>query len=226
MARGILADTIDTTVMATTARNLGHNGPNEDAAAHASKPDSVDSYPSRCESPLLPMGQGPSYQIDPDRLSQHLGQAGSRYSQQSIVRKDYAIPYDAGGDERLGLGPSSWHKGSPANSNGSRTRPHMGHPRMTTTRAKSYRIHVPSSQMLPVRDLSSKLKSACRKLNPKRLAKAAHSSHSRGGHMHGISNGSSNSSNSGTDDEEAVTAVSTHRARAANPRSSTPTKLL
>ncbi|KAJ1800901.1 hypothetical protein LPJ75_006480, partial [Coemansia sp. RSA 2598] len=41
------------------------------------------SYPSRCESPLLPMGQTASYQIDPDRLSQQLGKHGHRQSQHS-----------------------------------------------------------------------------------------------------------------------------------------------
>ncbi|KAJ1668282.1 hypothetical protein IW140_000414 [Coemansia sp. RSA 1813] len=153
-------------VQATASHPFGvfasNQGPSEPAAETH---DTTDSYPSRCESPLLPMGQSLSHQIGVDRLSQQRGQVSNRQSQVSMLRKDYAIH-----DEEETQEPST----AGTKSNSRRVRQHMNRPRMTMPRAKSYRIHTSGGHASPVRDLSSKLKSACRKLNPKRLAKSAH----------------------------------------------------
>ncbi|KAJ1796466.1 hypothetical protein LPJ59_003734 [Coemansia sp. RSA 2399] len=158
-------------VQATTSHTFGAFIGNQGSAPEHTPDtthDAAEAYPSRCESPLLPMGQSLSHQTGADRLSQQLGQAGNRQSQLSMARKDYAIHDDEGdnGDEHKGL--------DTADAKRNRARPHMNRPRMTMPRAKSYRIHTPgTSHTSPVRDLSSKFKSACRKLNPKRLGKSA-----------------------------------------------------
>ncbi|KAJ1940345.1 hypothetical protein EC988_007060 [Linderina pennispora] len=112
--------------------------------------ESIESMPSRCESPLLPMGQSTRYQTDPNRLSDQLGKVRSRFSQHSILNKNYAI-HD---DEELASPPPDKRK------------------HKVLTRAKSYKIA--AAEAGRVREFSSKLKSACRKLNPKRRARNAH----------------------------------------------------
>ncbi|KAJ2609390.1 hypothetical protein H4S08_004068 [Coemansia sp. RSA 1365] len=126
--------------------------------------------PGRCESPLLPMGQRPMYRVDPDRLSQQLGHASSRQSQQSIFCKNYAIPEDrTDTDAAAEKDDAAAKKGAV----GARPRYHMRRPpRML--RSKSQHVPTTSAQLSPPRDLSSRLKSACRRLNPRRLAKSTH----------------------------------------------------
>ncbi|KAI8324107.1 hypothetical protein GQ54DRAFT_302901 [Martensiomyces pterosporus] len=145
--------------------------------------ESVDSHPSRCESPLLPMGQGAWYQVDPDRLSNQLGRVPNRYSQQSIANKNYSIRDDDDEevDELVSAGAMHSKKKVLVGHKGAKYG--MRKPKMP--RPKSYRGDTSPSaastvggvQQSPVRDLSSKLKSACRKLNPKRLAKAGNHHH-------------------------------------------------
>ncbi|KAJ2698935.1 hypothetical protein H4R19_005562 [Coemansia spiralis] len=111
--------------------------------------------PGRCESPLLPMGQHPTHQTDPDRLSQQTERTSHRQSQQSVLLdKTYAIPDDRDSEPPPAAAPGA-----------SRTRCHIHRPHRLP-RATSHRI------ALPTRDLSSRLKSACRKLDPRRLATA------------------------------------------------------
>ncbi|KAJ2595234.1 hypothetical protein GGF39_003911 [Coemansia sp. RSA 1721] len=149
------------------------------------------SYPSRCESPLLPMGQTASYQIDPDRLSQQLGKHGHRQSQHSVMYKNYALRDDddendldtAAGNRSPAHDPKSGFRRRPTGgsrrtntglSTESRSRYYMRRPK-TLLRPKSYRIGGSSAdagQTSPVKEFSSKIKSACRKLNPKRLTKS------------------------------------------------------
>ncbi|KAJ1961934.1 hypothetical protein GGI12_002963 [Dipsacomyces acuminosporus] len=140
--------------------------------------ESVDSHPSRCESPLLPMGQGTWHQVDPDRLSSQLGKVSNRYSQQSISIKSYSIRDDDNTNEIDGTTYVAKKKGL------------SGHKaikyaikRPKVPRAKSYHMDVVSSSDIStnaaavsqgsVRDLSSKFKSACRRFNPKRLTKSS-----------------------------------------------------
>ncbi|KAJ2551613.1 hypothetical protein EV175_003626, partial [Coemansia sp. RSA 1933] len=106
---------------------------NQGSPADSSAPDTrdnADAYPSRCESPLLPMGQTLSHQTGADRLSQQRGQVGSRQSQLSVARKDYAIhdedeynnnDNDDAKDRRMPPGIT----GTMSSSGRSRTRPHM-----------------------------------------------------------------------------------------------------
>ncbi|KAJ2841074.1 hypothetical protein GGI22_008062, partial [Coemansia erecta] len=163
-------DAVQTTTNHTFGAFIGNQGSAPEHAPDTTH-DAAEDYPSRCESPLLPMGQSLSHQTGADRLSQQLGQAGNRQSQLSMARKDYAIHDDEGDNGEEHRGPDI------ADAKRSRARTHMNRPRMTMPRAKSYRIHAPGaaspSHTSPVRDLSSKLKSACRKLNPKRLGKSA-----------------------------------------------------
>ncbi|KAJ2343415.1 hypothetical protein GGH91_003205 [Coemansia sp. RSA 2671] len=131
------------------------------------------SYPSRCASPLLPMGQHQrtpsSHQtIDPDRLSQQLGRVGNRQSQQSVVHKNYAIPEDDSAE----LPPEPKRSQTTRFINYHRTS--SGRRGTMLPRQKSYRINTADPHQLSVRELSSKLKSACRKLNPKRLTRHTH----------------------------------------------------
>ncbi|KAJ2080195.1 hypothetical protein H4R24_003244 [Coemansia sp. RSA 988] len=131
--------------------------------------------PGRCESPLLPMGQRPVHQVDPDRLSQQLGQASSRQSQQSMLRKSYAIPEDAA-DDNPSAEKDDKHAAATAAKKGTvggRPRYHMRRP-PRLSRSKSQRISTTGPQPSPPRDLSSRFKSACRRLNPRRLAKTTH----------------------------------------------------
>ncbi|KAJ2260662.1 hypothetical protein GGI01_002842 [Coemansia sp. RSA 376] len=138
----------------------------------------AESYPSRCASPLLPMGQyrtPSSHQtIDPDRLSQQLGKVTNRQSQQSVVHKNYAIPED----EDTELPPDSGKRSQTTRFISYHRTPSAGSKlpsRRTMPRQKSYRISTSADpHQSSVRELSSKLKSACRKLNPKRLTKHGH----------------------------------------------------
>ncbi|KAJ2662420.1 hypothetical protein IWW48_001829 [Coemansia sp. RSA 1200] len=152
---------------------------------------STEPHPSRCESPLLPMGQTSSHQRGGDIgwHSRQLSQVSNRHSQMSMMRKDYAI-HDAEGDDSEEGQRMAGAKGTKG---GRGPRQHMNHrPRMTMPRAKSYRIHTSSgTHASPVRDLSSKLKSAYRKLNPKRMHKSAQPGPETGAasnHSHGHSN--------------------------------------
>ncbi|KAJ1734998.1 hypothetical protein LPJ61_000785 [Coemansia biformis] len=123
--------------------------------------------PNRCESPLLPMGQHPASQMDPDRLSQQLEHANHRQSQLSmLLHKSYAIPEDRD------VEPAEGERGQGASS-GSRARYHIRRPRRIP-RPVSHRAQSAGAQASPVRELSSRLKSACRRLDPRRLAKAGH----------------------------------------------------
>ncbi|KAJ1886262.1 hypothetical protein LPJ66_009715 [Kickxella alabastrina] len=167
----------------------------------ASIADTTESYPSRCESPLLPMGQGAACRIDPDRLSQQLGKHGNRQSQYSMVYKNYDIHDDEDDDtqnrieEVSGKHPrSATMAGSSLRGSkhgllpsGTLSRYQMRRPR-TLIGSKTYRndgscngggsslsaAGAAVGQTSPVRELSSKLKSACRKLNPKRLTRHGH----------------------------------------------------
>ncbi|KAJ2522168.1 hypothetical protein H4217_000940 [Coemansia sp. RSA 1939] len=143
------------------------------AAAGTGSHTSTEPHPSRCESPLLPMGQTSSHQRGGDIgwHSRQLSQVSNRQSQMSMMRKDYAI-HDAEDDDSEEGQRMAGAKGTKG---GRGPRQHMNHrPRMTMPRAKSYRIHTSSgTHASPVRDLSSKLKSAYRKLNPKRMHKSA-----------------------------------------------------
>ncbi|KAJ2844875.1 hypothetical protein IWW36_005014 [Coemansia brasiliensis] len=136
------------------------NTSNRDAEEH--------SVPSRCESPLLPMGEHSTHQVDPDRLSQQLGRTGNRQSQQSMLHKSYAIPEDMDEEDNDGAGVSK----KDADDAAGRPRHHIRRPRKLP-RPKSYRIHT-SGAHESAREFSSKFKSACRKLNPRRLAKPSH----------------------------------------------------
>ncbi|KAJ1755075.1 hypothetical protein LPJ58_004388 [Coemansia sp. RSA 1591] len=138
------------------------------ASVHKREASTAGSERSRCESPLLPMGQHPSKQVDPDRLSQQLERTGNRQSQQSMLYKSYAIPEDADDLPEPADAPS---EGPATGSN--RTRYHIRRPHRQP-RAKSYRTPL-SSRHESARELSSKFKSACRKLDPRRLAKGGHS---------------------------------------------------
>ncbi|KAJ1738618.1 hypothetical protein LPJ68_005402 [Coemansia sp. RSA 1086] len=134
------------------------------------------SEPSRCESPLLPMGEHSTHQVDPDRLSQQLGRTGNRQSQQSMLHKSYAIPEDMNEDDNDDAGPSKKDAGA-----ADRPRHYIRRPRKLP-RPKSYRIHTGGAHE-SARELSSKFKSACRKLNPRRLAKPSHHASGDGPHM-------------------------------------------
>ncbi|KAJ2774109.1 hypothetical protein IWQ57_000977 [Coemansia nantahalensis] len=115
--------------------------------------------PSRCESPLLPMGQ---HQTDPDRLQQQAGRASHRQSQQSVLlRKTYAIP-----DDRDAEPPAV--AAAAATVDGRRTR--ARHYILRPHRLPRPAVH---RLALPARDLSSRLKSACRRLDPRRLGAPA-----------------------------------------------------
>ncbi|PIA19503.1 hypothetical protein COEREDRAFT_84145 [Coemansia reversa NRRL 1564] len=132
----------------------------------------------RCESPLLPMGQRPMYRVDPDRLSQQLGHASSRQSQQSILCKNYAIPEDGADTDAAAEKDDATATAAKKGAAGGRPRYHMRRPpRML--RSKSQHVPTTSAQLSPSRDLSSRLKSACRRLNPRRFAKTTH--HQRAG---------------------------------------------
>ncbi|KAJ1644915.1 hypothetical protein LPJ64_003463, partial [Coemansia asiatica] len=165
---------------------------NNDEGASTAEHDE-QSYPSRCESPLLPMGQTASYQIDPDRLSQQLGKHGHRQSQHSVIYKNYALrdddddnggDVDAAGNQSALHDPKAGFRRRPTGgsrrantglSTESRGRYYMRRPK-TLLRPKSYRIGGSSAdggQTSPVKEISSKIKSACRKLNPKRLTKSS-----------------------------------------------------
>ncbi|KAJ2362775.1 hypothetical protein IW150_006917, partial [Coemansia sp. RSA 2607] len=155
------------------------------SAAMSSVAASEDSHPSRCESPLLPMGQ-----IDPDRLSQQLDTPRHRQSQHSISYKNYALRDDEALEEspdepntssrakrtfrKYPTALGSWSR-RPTDPVADR-RTHRQHTRRPAAllRPKSYRIHAGEPQTSPVREFSSKIKSACKKLNPKRLARSAH----------------------------------------------------
>ncbi|KAJ2490843.1 hypothetical protein IWW37_002843 [Coemansia sp. RSA 2050] len=147
--------------------------PAASAAAAAAATSIVESsYPSRCASPLLPMGQHhrtpSSHQtIDPDRLSQQLGRMTNRQSQQSVVHKNYAIPEDDSAE----LPPEPKRSQTTRFINYHRT---SSSRRTMLPRQKSYRISTADPHQSSVRELSSKLKSACRKLNPKRLTRHSH----------------------------------------------------
>ncbi|KAJ2833810.1 hypothetical protein GGI24_000680, partial [Coemansia furcata] len=108
--------------------------PSTHSRLHAATGDPpAESYPSRCASPLLPMGQHrtPSslQTVDPDRLSQQLGKATNRQSQQSIVNKNYAIPEDDDAEPPEGM-----------RFNSHRTASSKPHRRTMMSRQKSYRI--------------------------------------------------------------------------------------
>ncbi|KAJ2723448.1 hypothetical protein GGI07_002651 [Coemansia sp. Benny D115] len=136
------------------------------ASVVASIAETEDSYPSRCESPLLPMGHHTaSYKTDPDRLSQQLGRHGHRQSQHSVMYKNYDLR-DDNIDQPVGPVPQGRSNTGATKTPG---RYQMRRPR--TLRAKTYRMAGSSDNgpVSPVRELSSKFKSACRKLNPKRL---------------------------------------------------------
>ncbi|KAJ2749129.1 hypothetical protein IWQ56_007298, partial [Coemansia nantahalensis] len=99
--------------------------------------------PSRCESPLLPMGQ---HQTDPDRLQQQAGRASHRQSQQSVLlRKTYAIP-----DDRDAEPPAV--AAAAATVDGRRTR--ARHYILRPHRLPRPAVH---RLALPARDLSSRL---------------------------------------------------------------------
>ncbi|KAJ2462966.1 hypothetical protein GGI02_005337 [Coemansia sp. RSA 2322] len=113
------------------------------------------------------------YAVDPDRLSHQLGKKlppssaahhhhrrqRSQHSVMAAAHKNYAIRDDF---------PISSTDTTPAEP------PRLSSYRRTATKFKSYRIPAAHPHQSSVRDLSSKLKSACRKLNPKRLAKLHH----------------------------------------------------
>ncbi|KAJ2392774.1 hypothetical protein H4S02_000595, partial [Coemansia sp. RSA 2611] len=92
----------------------------------------------------------------------------------SMLYKSYAIPEDQDDehDDDAGL-----IRKSPAGSSG-KARYHIRRPRRQA-RSKSYRMPSSGAQE-SARELSSKFKSACRKLDPRRLAKTSHH-HSRAG---------------------------------------------
>ncbi|KAJ2800120.1 hypothetical protein H4R20_004180, partial [Coemansia guatemalensis] len=149
--------------------------------------------PGRCESPLLPMGQRPVYRVDPDRLSQQLGHGSSRQSQQSMLRKSYAIPEDEADtsaaaekdDDRAAAAAAK--KGAA----GGRPRYHMPRP-PRLPRSRSQRVPTTGAQPSPPRDLSSRFKSACRRLNPRRLAKSTHHHNHHHHHRDGAGAGHAN----------------------------------
>ncbi|KAJ1724506.1 hypothetical protein LPJ53_001210 [Coemansia erecta] len=149
-------------------------------------------------------------QIDADRLSQQLDSPRQRQSQHSIMYKNYALRDDddneqdcddgasgedaaavAGGNSgrprgasgrgfrRYPTGLGSWGRRADEGVAGRVDRPQMRRPR-SLLRPKSYRIGVGEPQTSPVREFSSKIKSACKKLNPKRLARSAHHGHGHG----------------------------------------------
>ncbi|KAJ2454172.1 hypothetical protein GGF42_003669 [Coemansia sp. RSA 2424] len=118
--------------------------------------------------------------VDPDRLSQQLGKVTNRQSQQSVVNKNYAIPEEndfieppptLGKRNNQATRFINYHRAPTASSSSRRANTGvLSHP------TKSYRISTTAAEhhQSSVRDLSSKLKSACRKLNPKRLTKHGH----------------------------------------------------
>ncbi|KAJ2744124.1 hypothetical protein GGI20_003231 [Coemansia sp. BCRC 34301] len=159
------------------------HSPSPSAHSHLQDVSIAESYPSRCASPLLPMGQQPQphyHRRTPSSSHHQSARVSNRQSQQSVIHKNYAIPEE---EEVVEEGTRAPHLGkrnqttrfisyyrtpSPstaASGGGRRT--------ATLPRPKSYRITTTAAEhhQSSVRDLSSKLKSACRKLNPKRLTK-------------------------------------------------------
>lgn len=125
-----------------------------------SRPISVSQPSSRCESPLLPMGHHRTLSqnsVNPDRLSQQLETTNTRQSRISTpYTKSYAIHEEVKAEEPLPSRSKTYHR--------------MG----TMMAGNSSRMH----------STTSKLKSACRKLNPKRKLAAKFNYNHHSHHQH------------------------------------------